>query len=73
MNCTMFAMEIDIENLMIIMRLKKYFNASNEYISNLLLPFYFKVKKDEILGYANNHPDIYERLNKAPNELFLNN
>lgn len=43
-----FAMEIDIENLTLIMRLKKYFNSSNEYINNLLLPFYFKVNKDEI-------------------------
>jgi V/A-type H+-transporting ATPase subunit C len=42
-----FAMEIDLENLMLIMRLKKYFNASNEYINDLMLPFYFKVKKDE--------------------------
>jgi V/A-type H+-transporting ATPase subunit C len=43
-----FGMEIDFENLMLIMRLKKYFNASNDYINNLLLPFYFKLKKDEI-------------------------
>jgi V/A-type H+-transporting ATPase subunit C len=43
-----FAMEIDLENLMLIMRLKKYFNASNEFINNLLLPYYFKVSKDEI-------------------------
>lgn len=41
-------MEIDIENLMIVLRLKKYFSASKDYILSLLLPFHYKVKPEEI-------------------------
>ena len=41
-------MEIDLQNLMIILRLKKYFNASGEYIRSLLLPFHYRIGPDDI-------------------------
>lgn len=41
-------MEIDLENLTIVLRLKKYFNAAPDYIRSLLLPIYSKVSADEM-------------------------
>jgi V/A-type H+-transporting ATPase subunit C len=41
-------MQIDLNNISDIIRLKKYFNANRDYISKLLLPFYFNVKLSEL-------------------------
>ncbi|MDR3644799.1 MAG: V-type ATPase subunit [Clostridia bacterium] len=43
-----FGMDIDLENLMIILRLRKYFNATNEYIRTLLLPYFYRLSKKDI-------------------------
>lgn len=43
-----FGIEIDLQNLMIILRLRKYFSASNEYIRSLLIPYFYKIKKVDI-------------------------
>lgn len=43
-----FGMQIDLNNITDIIRLKKYFNAKSDYIRTLLLPHYFKVSKNEL-------------------------
>lgn len=41
-------MEIDLENLTVVLRLKRYFNATPDYIRPLLLPIYSKVSAEEM-------------------------
>lgn len=41
-------LEIDLQNLMIILRLRKYFQASTDYIRSLLIPHYYKVSKSDL-------------------------
>lgn len=43
-----FGMEVDLENLLMIYRLKKYFNAPSDYIKSLLLPYHYCVNKDDL-------------------------
>lgn len=43
-----FGMQIDLNNITDIIRLKKYFNAKSAYIKALLLPHYFKVSKNQL-------------------------
>jgi V/A-type H+/Na+-transporting ATPase subunit C len=43
-----FGIQIDLSNITDIIRLKKYFNAKSEYIRTLLLPYYFKVNKNDL-------------------------
>jgi V/A-type H+-transporting ATPase subunit C len=43
-----FGIQIDLENISQIMRLKKYFNVKSDYIKTLLLPFYCKINKNEL-------------------------
>lgn len=43
-----FGMQIDLSNIIDIIRLKKYFNAKSDYIKTLLLPFYFKVSRNQL-------------------------
>lgn len=43
-----FGMQIDLQNIIDILRLKKYFNAKSDYIKALLLPYNFKIKPQEL-------------------------
>lgn len=43
-----FGMQIDLDNISNIIRLKKYYNANSNYISTVLLPYYFKVTREQI-------------------------
>lgn len=43
-----FGMQIDLSNMIDIIRLKRYFNAKSDYIRTLLLPFYFKARRREL-------------------------
>lgn len=43
-----FGMQIDLRNITDVIRLKKYFNASSDYIRTLLLPYYYKVSRSEL-------------------------
>lgn len=40
-----FGVDIDRINLMLILRLRKYFNASNDYIRSLLLPWFTRLNR----------------------------
>lgn len=43
-----FGTEIDLENIVNILRIKKYFNANASELPGLILPYYFKISKDEL-------------------------
>lgn len=45
-----FEMEIDLNNITVILRLRKYFNESGKYIRSMLLPYYFNVTQKELDG-----------------------
>lgn len=43
-----FGINIDLANITNIIRLKKYYNENSSYINTVLLPYYFKITREEI-------------------------
>ena len=43
-----FGTDVDLKNLMFILRLKRYFNAPPEFIRSVLLPYYYRVSREEL-------------------------
>jgi V/A-type H+-transporting ATPase subunit C len=65
-----FGIEIDLENITKIIRLKKYYQAPADYIKSLILPYHFKVKYPELVRMAES-PDLESAL-KVLNETNYN-
>ena len=61
-------MEIDIMNIMFIYRSKKLFNLSKEMTLNHVIPYWFKLKKEQLTGLAecSNVKDFLEYVEKTP-------
>ncbi len=63
-----FGTEIDILNIMWILRCKKYFDTPKEIIYSFILPKRFKLKRDALVSLveANGVDEAYEILKKTP-------
>lgn len=59
-----FGIEIDINNISDILRLKKYYNANSNYINTIILPYYFNVSRDKIESIMQT-PDVESAWNAA--------
>ena len=61
-------MEIDIMNIMFIYRSKKLFNLSKEITLNNVIPFWFRLKKEQLVGLAecNDIQEFKEYVERTP-------
>ncbi len=66
---------IDLLNIQWIYRIKKYYNLSSGEILNYIIPFHFKIKREELqnMSQVNNAEDLLEHILYGPYQELLEN
>lgn len=66
---------IDLLNIQWIYRIKRYYNLSSGEILNYIIPFHFKIKREELqnMSQVNNPKDLIKHISYAPYKKLLKN
>lgn len=65
--------EVDIQNIMLIYRLKNYYNIKPDFIYTYLIPYYFKITNKQIkfMVEANTLEELQEEINNTKYKVFF--